>query len=151
MVRCNSIRLAVTTLPWGTRGVNLTTGSSNIYIGHPGFSGDNNIIRIGTGQAQTFIAGAITGNGAGLTNLNAAQLGSGTLGLAQLPSAVITNNQTGLSLAGSFAGSLAGNGAAVTNVPASAITGGFSTNILIGGHTFYITNGIIRNVEGKHL
>jgi len=40
-----------------------------------------------------------------------------------------------------------GNGAGLTNVPANAINGGFTTNILIGGHTFYYTNGILMNVQ----
>ncbi len=55
-------------------GYNLTTGSSNIEIGHPGLASDTNIIRIGSGQTQTFIAGQLNGNAAGLTNLNAASL-----------------------------------------------------------------------------
>jgi formylglycine-generating enzyme required for sulfatase activity len=63
-------------------GYNLTLGSFNIYIGNPGASTDNNIIRIGTSQTQTFIAGVINGNGAGLTNLS----------LSQLPAGVVTNN-----------------------------------------------------------
>jgi hypothetical protein len=42
---------------------------------------------------------------------------------------------------------LAGNAAGLTNLPAGAITGGFNTNIVVGGHTFYITNGIIMNVQ----
>ena len=46
------------------------TGSSNIDIGNAGLSTDTNIIRIGSGQSQTFIAGVIVGNGGGLTNLN---------------------------------------------------------------------------------
>jgi hypothetical protein len=50
--------------------------SSNIDIGNPGVTGDNNIIRIGSGQSQTFIAGVINGNGGGLTSLNASQLTS---------------------------------------------------------------------------
>jgi hypothetical protein len=40
-----------------------------------------------------------------------------------------------------------GPGSGLTDVPVSAITGGFNTNILVGGHTFYITNGIIMNVQ----
>ncbi len=53
--------------------------SSNIVIGNVGVKGENNTIRIGSSQAQTFIAGVINGNGGGLTNLNAAQLAeSGT-------------------------------------------------------------------------
>jgi len=47
-------------------------GSSNIDIGNLGLPSDNNVIRIGSGQTQTFIAGVINGNGAGLTNLNVA-------------------------------------------------------------------------------
>jgi trimeric autotransporter adhesin len=41
-------------------GTNLSEGSYNIDIGSPGGTGDNNIIRIGSGQLSTFIAG-ITG------------------------------------------------------------------------------------------
>ena len=55
-------------------GNQITTGNSNIDIGNGGLSSDNNIIRIGSGQTQTFIAGVINGNGGGLTNLSAAQL-----------------------------------------------------------------------------
>jgi hypothetical protein len=43
--------------------------SSNILIGSPGVGGDYNIIRIGNGQTQTYIAGVINGNGGGLTNV----------------------------------------------------------------------------------
>jgi hypothetical protein len=76
-------------------GANLATGSSNIDIGNQGVAGDTNIIRIGSGQTSAFIAGVINGNGAGLTNLNASQLTGGTISLAQLPGAVLTNGQTG--------------------------------------------------------
>jgi len=55
-------------------GYNLTSGSSNIDIGHPGLATDTNIIRIGSGQTETFIAGTVNGNAAGLTNLNPANL-----------------------------------------------------------------------------
>ena len=44
-------------------------------------------------------------------------------------------------------GNFIGNGSGLTDIPASAITGGFNTNILVGGHTFYITNGIIMNIQ----
>ena len=57
-------------------GESITTGSFNIDIGNTGSSSDTNIIRIGSGQSQTFIAGVINGNGGGLTNLNASQLAS---------------------------------------------------------------------------
>jgi trimeric autotransporter adhesin len=60
-------------------GYNITIGSSNIDIGNEGIITDTNIIRIGSGQSQTFIAGVINGNGSGLTNLNvsASQLAGG--------------------------------------------------------------------------
>jgi hypothetical protein len=40
-----------------------------------------------------------------------------------------------------------GNGVGLTNLTANAIAGGFTTNILVGGHAFYITNGVIMNVQ----
>ena len=40
-----------------------------------------------------------------------------------------------------------GNGAGLTNLPALAITGGVNTNMVISGHTFYVTNGLIMRVQ----
>jgi hypothetical protein len=40
-------------------GYNITTGSSNIDIGNMGLATDTNIIRIGSGQTQAFIAGNV--------------------------------------------------------------------------------------------
>lgn len=53
-------------------GYNAMSGGTNIYIGNEGVATDTNIIRIGTPGAHTaaHIAGQITGNGGGLTNLN---------------------------------------------------------------------------------
>ena len=64
-------------------GYNITTGSSNIDIGNEGLSTDNTTIRIGTPgiQSAAYIAGEITGDGGGLTNLNASQLTSVSSGL----------------------------------------------------------------------
>jgi hypothetical protein len=81
-------------------GYNITTGSSNIDIGNLGLATDTNIIRIGSGQTTAFIAGVINGNGGGLTSLNAANLASGTIPLAQLPATVVTNNEAGVTLNG---------------------------------------------------
>ncbi|HSY17297.1 MAG TPA: hypothetical protein VK815_03145 [Candidatus Acidoferrales bacterium] len=53
--------------------------SSNIDIGNTGVASDTNIIRIGSGQNQAFIAGVINGNGGGLTNLNASNLTGSTM------------------------------------------------------------------------
>jgi hypothetical protein len=67
-------------------GDNLTTGSYNIDIGNTGQSGDNNVIRIGSGQSQTFIAGNVGLGGAtpqqtlslnGGMNLDQSSLNSG--------------------------------------------------------------------------
>ena len=44
-------------------------------------------------------------------------------------------------------GTFSGNGAGLTNVPATAISGGLTTNILIDGHIFFITNGLIINIQ----
>lgn len=70
-------------------GSNLIAGSSNIYIGSPGgATNENNTIRIGTPgvQTTTVVAGVMTGDGSGLSNLN----------ISQLPSAVVTNNEAGV-------------------------------------------------------
>jgi hypothetical protein len=49
-------------------GYNLTTGSSNIDIGHAGVAGDVNLIRIGTTQTATYLAGTVYANGVALTS-----------------------------------------------------------------------------------
>ena len=49
-------------------GLNITNGG-NIDIGNQGLATDTKIIRIGDVQTQTFIAGVITGDGSGLTNV----------------------------------------------------------------------------------
>jgi hypothetical protein len=92
-------------------GYNIITGSSNIDIGNMGLVTDTNIIRIGSSQTQTFIAGVITGDGSGLTNLNA----------GQLPSSVLTNNENGVTLSGTFNGN--GGGLTNLNVSAAQLTG----------------------------
>lgn len=58
-------------------GLNLTTGSNNIDIGHPGVAGEGSTIRLGNGQARTFIAG-IAGTpvvGVPVFTTNSGQLG----------------------------------------------------------------------------
>ena len=92
----------------------LNNESGNIDIGNNGVAAENNIIRIGSNQVQAFIAGTITGDGGGLTNLNSAKLtgavpsasltsvpaasltGAGTLPVGVLPSSValLNANQT---------------------------------------------------------
>jgi hypothetical protein len=108
-------------------GNNITTGSSNIDIGNQGFSTDTNIIRIGSGQSQTFIAGVINGNGGGLTNLN--------VSAAQLTS--IGNTNIGAS--GNFFVGPAGN----------STTSG-AGNTAVGLHALYFnSNGTFNMASGE--
>jgi hypothetical protein len=75
----------------------------------------------GIGITNAFITNSVfAGNGGGLTNLNATQLSSGTIPLAQLPAAMVTNTETGVTLGGTFNG----NGANVTNLNASNLASG---------------------------
>ena len=59
-------------------GYNSTTGSNNIYVGNTGVTAENGTIRLGASgtHTQTYIAGAIHGDGSGLTNLSVASLPS---------------------------------------------------------------------------
>ena len=68
--------------------------------------------------------GTISGNGGGLTNINASQLSGGTIGLSQLPSAVVTNNEAGVTLGGAFSG----GGGGLTNVNATTLGGSITSN-----------------------
>lgn len=72
-----------------------------------------------------------TFNASALTNLNASQLASGTVPLALLPAAVVTNNQTGVTLSGT----LSGNGAGLTNLNSTNL------NLVPGVNITFTTNG----------
>lgn len=100
-------------------GYNISTGSSNIDIGNQGLSTDTNIIRIGSTQSQTYLAGVITGNGAGLTNLNfSSQSNTGTNTMTRLLFPFVTDQlgySTGIAIANTTAdpfGTVATNGTA---------------------------------------
>lgn len=86
----------------------------------------------GINITNAFITNSVfAGNGGGLTNLNASQLAGGTIPLAQLPGAVVTNNGGGLNLAGTFTG----NGTGLTNVNAAALGGLVAANFWqLGGN-----------------
>jgi hypothetical protein len=71
-------------------GGNITTGSGNIDIGNAGLATDTNIIRIGSGQTQTYIAGVINGNGAGLTGLTTATIANYVHSYSTTTQAVVT-------------------------------------------------------------
>jgi hypothetical protein len=126
-------------------GYNLATGSSNIDIGNFGVSTDNNITRIGTSQSDTYVAGIIHGNGAGLTSLNASQLTTGTVPQALLPVAVVTNNATGVTLGGTFNG----NGSGLTNLTVTTFTSSLfvisnSAATIIVSHNLGVTPTFVR-------
>ena len=84
----------------------------DVLIQNAGVNGEHNVMRMGTDgeQINTYIAGLIHGDGGGLTNLPG---GGG-----------ITNNQTGVTLSGTFTNSnFYGNGSGLTNIPVAGITG----------------------------
>ena len=108
-------------------GGNIISGNYNIDIGNTGGASDTGIIRIGDQQTQTYIAGVLNGNGGGLTNLNASQLAGGTIPLAQLPGAVLTNGE---------AGSVTLNG--ILSLPATTASAGI---IYSGGSTLIQSYG----------
>ena len=98
-------------------------------------------VGIGTNNAQAALhvvgdvlasgsvtAGNFTGNGAGLTGLNASRLTSGTVPLAQLPAAVVTNSATGLTINGTISAT------STVYVDANALNnGGLSPALIFGG------------------
>jgi len=94
--------------------------------------GDNNTIRIGFRQNQTYIAGQIIGDGSGLTNLN----------VGQLPSAVLTNNENSVTLTGTFTGT----GSGLTNLNPTNLSAGTAA-ISISGNAATATTAA--NVTGN--
>jgi hypothetical protein len=105
-------------------------------------SGNNTLgVYFGTGGSQAFVGAntfsnvgnVFAGNGSGLTALNASAITNGTLSLAQLPAAVVTNTETGVTLGGTFNGNGSGltvlNAAVVTNTETGVtLTGTFNGN-----------------------
>jgi Chaperone of endosialidase len=66
--------------------VTLQTGNNNIYIGNQGAGDESQTIRIGTAQAQTFMAGIVPTNLGG-GEIVAIDPATGRLGIASLSSA----------------------------------------------------------------
>src|ERR1039457_3330871 len=80
---------------------------------------------------------SFSGSGANLTSLNANNLSSGTVPLAQLPGVVVTNTETGVTLGGTFGG----NGGGLTNLNASQLTSIGNTNVGASGNVFVGPSG----------
>lgn len=99
-------------------GFNLSVGSNNIDIGNTGVGGESGIIRIGTPgiHSSTFIAGAINGNGGGLTNLNPANLSGGTASI-----------------------NISGNAATASSVSGAIVDSQLSTNVFLLNGTNVLT------------
>lgn len=131
------------------------TGSSNIDIGNIGVAGENNAIRIGTPGIQntTYIAGSLNGNGGGLTNLNAGNLASGTIPLALLPSAVVTNNDSNVTLNGVLSVVNAGTAFTITPGQLNGVTSNNCVTLDINGFhnklgiwdNLYVSDGVYAN------
>ena len=118
-------------------GYNLTTGSSNIDIGNMGLATDTNIIRIGSGQTQAFIAGVITGNGGGLTSVPMAGL-TGTL----------ADNQLSTNIARLFIPNTATQATAGVVITSGFITG---TTITNGGAGYAVASLVtVTDVTGSN-
>jgi hypothetical protein len=102
-------------------GFSLTTGNNNIDIGNEGVSTDTNIIRIGAGQSQAFLAGVYGSSSASAVPVMISSTGQlGTVGT--LPSSDFAGtyaNAVNLDNAGN---SFAGNGSGLTSLNASDLT-----------------------------
>jgi microcystin-dependent protein len=92
-------------------------------------------------------ANSFSGNGGGLTGLNASQLTTGTVPLAQLPGGLVTNNAGGVSLSGTFTG----NGGGLTNLSISqsslsSVVTNNETGVTLGG-TFRGNGSALTNLS----
>ncbi len=127
-------------------GMNIYTASSNIDIGNAGTFTDNNVIRIGSGQSQAYIAGVINGNGAGLTNLSASTLASGAATGAGFGNSISSSGATDAFIGGGGANtiqfnsafSFIGGGANNTNFANAgySVIGGGTDNQTASGWSF---------------
>jgi hypothetical protein len=93
-------------------------GGTNTFTGTNVFSGV-----IFATNGNNIINGTFTGDGGGLSGLNATKL-AGTISPAQLPTSVITNTESGATLSGAFSG----DGSGLTNYQATNLVYSVSTN-----------------------
>src|SRR5208283_4977748 len=113
----------------------ISNESSNIDIGNAGIAGESFVTRIGDKQTVAYIAGIITGNGSGLTSLNASQITGGTINNSQLANSSITvNTGPGLSAVGSPVA--LGGTITLNNIGVTSLAGG-------GGVTVSASSGAV--------
>jgi hypothetical protein len=137
--------------------------TTTIDFGADAFTGSSNWLQIGarTNGAPTFslltpsqqimpapyalyAPNAGFASTAGSANSVAASNVSGTLGLVQLPAALLTNGQVGVNISGTFAG----NGGGLTSIPLSGIT---QPGALVGqSPVFNGTNWVPTSVGGAY-
>jgi hypothetical protein len=134
-------------------GFNLSTEeSSNIDIGNLGVSGDYNVIRIGSSQSQTFLAGVINGNGGGLTNLNAGQLFGGVIPTSVLPGFQGNNNALGGGSGNNFLsasqGTIGGGLDNTNSANQATVGGGYGNNA--SGNYATISGGYLNIASGAY-
>jgi trimeric autotransporter adhesin len=87
---------------------------------------------------------AATATTAGTANAVAAANITGTILPAQLSATVVTNNETGVTLGGTFTG----NGANLTNLNASQLASGANTNLFVGPSGNSATTGSFNTAVG---
>jgi len=134
-------------------GWNLTTGSSNIDIGNTGAAGDNNTIRIGSGQTNTLIAGISGANamgGAAVYVTASGQLGTvNSLGYDNMANGAFAlgNNTTGYQDTASGAYALAVNTTGANNTANGALA--LYENIGGAGNTANGALALFSNTSGN--
>ena len=122
--------------------VPLTNNQSGVTLG--GLTTVSNLSVTATNFVSTLV---VTNppvlNGSAITNLNASQLAAGTVALARLPTAVVTNNASGLTLGGTFTG----NGAGLTNLPAATAAAAPPGMALIPAGSFTMGNAMAADTD----
>ncbi len=118
----------------GDGNLSIWAQNNTIYMRNP-LNGALQTIASPAYPVQSIYANNFYGNAQGLTSLNASQLTSSTVPLAQLPSAVVTNNESGVTLGG-----LTVNGTiSATNtiiVDANTLnSGSLSPGLIFGGYS----------------
>ena len=91
----------------------------------------------------TSVAYALQAATAASADAVAATAITGTLGLGQLPGAVVTNTATGVTLSGTFSG----NGAGLTNLPAAAAVAAPPGMVLIPAGAFTMGNSMVDDTD----